>query len=151
MAEIDKNLTKTDAAEGDNLKLKGKYIGTVGRRKTATAQIRLYKNGAGIIMVNGMKAEQYFKEEELFFIINQPLKLAGLVKDFNITVVTCGGGRKCQAVAVRHGISRALLEINPELRPSLKVKGWIMRDARKKERKKPGLKKARRAPQWAKR
>lgn len=149
MAEIDKNLI--NPADADHLKLKGRYIGAIGRRKTATAQIRLYKNGSGAIMINSMKADQYFKEEELFSIINQPLKLAGLVKDFNLTIAIHGGGRKSQAEAIRHGIARTLLEINPELRPSLKVKGWITRDARKKERKKPGLKKARRAPQWAKR
>jgi small subunit ribosomal protein S9 len=151
MAEIDKNLNKASVADGEQLKLKGRYLSTIGRRKTATAQIRLYKNGNGSITINGMKAEQYFKEEDLLSIISQPLKLAGLTKDFNFTILTSGGGRKSQAEAVRHGIARALLEFNPELRPSLKVKGWIMRDARKKERKKPGLKKARKAPQWAKR
>ena len=147
MAELDKNLTVVD----EPIKLKGKYIGAVGRRKTATAQIRLYRGGNGSVMVNDLKASQYFKEEELFSIINQPLKLTGLAKDFNLTIIVFGGGRKSQAEAVRHGIARALLEFNPELRPILKVKGWIRRDARKKERKKPGLKKARRAPQWAKR
>ncbi len=147
MAELDKNLTAVD----EPIKLKGKYIGAVGRRKTATAQIRLYRGGNGSVMVNNLKASQYFKEEELFSIINQPLKLTGLAKDFNLTIIVFGGGRKSQAEAVRHGIARALLEFNPELRPVLKVKGWIRRDARKKERKKPGLKKARRAPQWAKR
>lgn len=133
------------------IKLKGKYIAALGRRKTATAQIRLYRGGNGSIIINNIKASQYFKEEELFSIINQPLKLTGLAKDFNLTILVFGGGRKSQAEAVRHGVSRALLEFNPELRGSLKVKGWLERDARKKERKKPGLKKARRAPQWAKR
>ena len=142
---------KTDAIDNEQIKLKGRYIETIGRRKTATAKIRLYKNGDGSIVVNGFKVSQYFKNEELLSIISQPLKLAGLTKDFNISIMTSGGGKKSQAEAVRHGIARALLEFNPELRPSLKVKGWIMRDARKKERKKPGLKKARRAPQWAKR
>ncbi|MDO8668109.1 MAG: 30S ribosomal protein S9 [bacterium] len=151
MTDLDKNSIKTNASAEEQIKLKGKFIGTVGRRKTATAQIRLYQNGSGSMTVNGMKADQYFKEEELFSIINQPLKLTGLIKDFNLTILVSGGGRKSQAEAVRHGIARALLEFNPELRASLKVKGWLERDARKKERKKPGLKKARRAPQWAKR
>jgi len=149
MADLDKNTIKT--ATEEPIKLKGKYIGAIGRRKTATAQIRLYEGGSGIIAVNGLKAGQYFKEEELFSIINQPLKQAGLVKNFNLSIVISGGGRKSQAEAARHGIARALLIFNPELRPALKAKGWIERDARKKERKKPGLKKARRAPQWAKR
>jgi len=137
--------------EAEAIKLKGKFVGAVGRRKTATAKIRLYKSGAGAFMVNGVKADKYFKEEELFSIISQPLKLVGLAADFNITANISGGGKKAQAEAVRHGIARALLLVNEELRPSLKAKGYITRDARKKERKKPGLKKARRAPQWAKR
>jgi small subunit ribosomal protein S9 len=139
-------MTATEAT-----KFKGKYTNAIGRRKTSTARVRLYKNGEGLITVNGMEANKYFSEEDLFSIINQPLKLSGLVKDFNISINVAGGGKKGQSEAVRHGIARALLEINPELRASFKVKGWIMRDARKKERKKPGLKKARRAPQWAKR
>lgn len=151
MADLNKNLIKTTPETGDQIKLKGKYIHAIGRRKTATAQIRLYRGGQGAVTVNGLKASQYFKEGELFSIINQPLKQAGLAKDFNITIIISGGGRKSQAEAVRHGLARALLEVNPQLRPALKAKGWIKRDARKKERKKPGLKKARRAPQWAKR
>lgn len=146
----DKDLKPT-ADDGQQVKLKGRYILTIGRRKTSSAQVRLYKSGSGSMTVNGLNADKYFKEEDLFSIINQPLKLTGLDKDFNITINVAGGGKKSQAEAVRHGIARALLIVNPELRPSLKVKGWIMRDARKKERKKPGLKKARRAPQWAKR
>lgn len=130
---------------------KGKFINTIGRRKTSTARIRLYGNGEGLISVNGFPANEYFKEEDLFVIINQPLKLSGLIKDFNISINIRGGGKKGQAEAARHGISRALLAVNPELRLLFKTKGWITRDARKKERKKPGLKKARRAPQWAKR
>jgi len=147
MAESDKKSTSTV----ESIKLKGKYIGAIGRRKTATAQVRLYKNGDGTMIVNDVKADQYFKEEELFSIISQPLKLVGLVKDLNLTIAVSGGGRKSQAEAIRHGIARTLLELNPELRASLKVKGWLERDARKKERKKPGFRKARRAPQWAKR
>ncbi len=137
--------------EAEAIKFKGKFITQTGHRKTSTARVRVYKGGEGIMVVNDLPAEKYFKEEDLFAIINQPMKLTGLQKDFNISVNVSGGGKKGQAEAVRHGIAHALLEINPELRPSLKVKGWITRDARKKERKKPGLKKARRAPQWAKR
>lgn len=138
-------------AETEAIKFKGRYTSALGRRKTSTARVRLYKGGEGLIIINGAAANKYFAEEELFSIISQPLKLAGLVKDFNISINLAGGGKKSQAEAVRHGIARALLAINPDLRASFKVKGWITRDARKKERKKPGLKKARRAPQWAKR
>ncbi len=149
MADTEKKLTK-EAIIAEQAKLKGRYTSASGRRKTSTARVRLYK-GEGLIIINGAQANKYFAEEELFSIINQPLKLAGLAKDFNISVNLAGGGKKGQAEAVRHGIARALLEINPDLRALFKVKGWITRDARKKERKKPGLKKARRAPQWAKR
>jgi len=151
MTDSAKNQTKQTAGSTEPVKYKGKYISAIGRRKTSTAKIRLYKNGNGAIKVNGLAANKYFKEEDLYSIINQPLKLAGLMKDFDFSIAVSGGGKKGQAEAVRHGIARALLEFNPGLRPSLKVKGWITRDARKKERKKPGLKKARRAPQWAKR
>ena|SRR3989338_4484544 len=138
-------------AEKEEIKFKGKYVSAQGHRKTAGASVRLYKNGQGVIAVNGVNADQYFKESRLLAVVNQPLKLTGLFKNFNISVKTAGGGKKTQAEAIRHAIARALLEINRELRPSLKVKGYLTRDARKKERKKPGLKKARRAPQWAKR
>jgi len=149
MADTEKKLTKAESAE--QVKFKGKFTDAIGRRKTSTARVRLYKGSDGLIIINGVQAGKYFPEEELFSIINQPLKLAGLIKDFNISINIAGGGKKGQAEAVRHGIARALLKINPELRALFKVKGWITRDARKKERKKPGLKKARRAPQWAKR
>lgn len=144
MAELEKKTTQAEPA-----KFKGRFTKAIGRRKTATARVRLYQGG-GLIMVNGQEAKKYFTEE-LSAVIIQPLKLTGLVKDFNISVSVAGGGKKGQAEAVRHGIARALLLINPELRASLKAKNLIRRDARQKERKKPGLKKARRAPQWAKR
>lgn len=144
MADVEKKTTQAEP-----VKFKGRFTKAIGRRKTATAQVRFYQGG-GFIMVNGETVKKYFTEE-LSAVIIQPLKLAGLVKDFNISVSVAGGGKKGQAEAARHGIARALLLINPELRASLKAKNWITRDARKKERKKPGLKKARRAPQWAKR
>lgn len=150
MTATEKKLTKAEPVSAEQAKFKGRFTNTIGRRKTSTARVRLYKGSDGLIIVNGANAGKYFTEE-LLAIINQPLKLAGLVKDFNISVNIAGGGKKGQAEAVRHGIAHALLLINPELRALFKVKGWITRDARKKERKKPGLKKARRAPQWAKR
>jgi len=139
------------ASEEEHLKFKGKYLSAYGRRKTATAQIRLYKNGNGEIMINGKKIEKYFAPEELRSIVLQPLKLTGLINEINFSIIVSGGGKRGQAEAVRHGITRALIEYNNELRPALKAKGLVTRDARKKERKKPGLKKARRAPQWSKR
>lgn len=149
MAQAEKKITKAESANVESVKFKGKFTKAIGRRKTATARVRLYQ-GDGLIIVNGADAKKYFTAE-LLAVIVQPLKLAGLLKDFNVSVKLAGGGKKSQAEAVRHGLARALLLINPELRASLKTKGWITRDARKKERKKPGLKKARRAPQWAKR
>ena len=151
MADTEKKPNKTTSVKAEPITLKGKFTASIGRRKTSIARVRLFKGSEGIMLVNGAPAKEYFQEEDLFSIINQPLKLAGLVKDFNVSIIISGGGKKGQSEAVRHGIARGLLIINPELRSLFKVKGWIMRDARKKERKKPGLKKARRAPQWAKR
>ncbi|PLX28131.1 30S ribosomal protein S9 [Candidatus Parcubacteria bacterium] len=131
-------------------KLKGKYIATIGRRKVAIARVRVYKKGDGAIIVNGMDATEYFSEYGMK-IVKQPLKLSGNLKDFTISAVVTGGGKLGQASAIRHGISRALVEMDETLKPSLRAKGWVTRDARRKERKKPGLKKARRAPQWSKR
>jgi small subunit ribosomal protein S9 len=129
---------------------KGKYISTIGRRKTSVARVRMYKKGVGAIIVNDMRASEYFPQN-IASIIKQPLKLTSHLRDMNFSVTVKGGGKKGQADAIRHGITRALMEDEIELRPTLKSKGWVTRDPRKKERKKPGLKKARRAPQWAKR
>jgi small subunit ribosomal protein S9 len=129
---------------------KGKYISATGRRKRAVAEVRLYDKGKGVIMVNGLKAQDYFQAVYML-IIGQPLKLTGHIRDLNFSVIVHGGGKRGQADAVRHGISRTLLKMNEELRPVLKTKNYLTRDARKVERKKPGLKKARRAPQWSKR
>lgn len=155
MTEVkDEKITEEKAADdekGDELvKLKGKYSALIGRRKTATARVRVYKKGNGAIMINGLKISEYFSADKIG-IVKSPLKLVGKLRDFNISVVVKGGGKKGQADAIRHGISRALIEEDKELRSVLKLKGWLTRDARKKERKKPGLKRARRAPQWSKR
>lgn len=144
-----------DNRKGENkseeaIKFKGRFISAIGRRKTAVAQIRLYKNGTGVIIINGRKANQYFSSD-LVVSASQPLKLSGLTRELDFSILAKGGGKSAQAVAIRHGVARALVEYNKELRPSFKVKGFLTRDARKKERKKPGLKRARRAPQWAKR
>lgn len=133
----------------ENIKLKGKYIYAVGKRKTSAAQVRLYKNGSGVIMINSQKGSSYLGSDLIYAV--QPLKLCGHQKDLNFSIVVSGGGKRAQSIACRHGISRALVEMDEELRASLRAKEYLTRDARVKERKKPGLKKARRAPQWAKR
>lgn len=127
------------------------YFPAVGRRKSAIAQVRLFPKGTGNIEVNKRKFIEYFSEALLQEKIYEPLKLVGLDKKVDITVKVVGGGKTGQAEAVRHGISRALQNMDKELRKTLKVAGFLKRDARIKERKKPGLRRARRAPQWAKR
>jgi small subunit ribosomal protein S9 len=131
-------------------KFKGRFVEAVGRRKTATAQVRLYANGKGVIVVNGMSIKKYFSVDQTQLLI-QSLKLTGHLRDFDISALTNGGGKKSQAEAIRLGISRALVAFEKELKPALRPKGFLTRDPRKKERKKPGLKRARRAPQWSKR
>lgn len=125
------------------------YLG-VGKRKTAVALVRLHEKGKGQKFVNNTELTEYFFgiliEDAL-----QPLALTDKNDEFDITVKVEGGGISSQADAVRHGIARALVEYDSELRPVLKKAGLLTRDARMKERKKPGLKRARRAPQWRKR
>jgi small subunit ribosomal protein S9 len=121
-----------------------------GRRKTATARVRLVK-GSGAIVVNGLKSEDYFNTENLITYINQPLQLTGLAGQFDISVNVAGGGKAGQAGALRHGISRALIEYDSDLRPTLKQSGLLTRDARKKERNKPGQPGARKRFQFSKR
>lgn len=142
---------KKDKQTEEITKFKGKYISAIGRRKTSVAQVRLYKNGEGITIVNNKSLGKYFNTSNLISIVEQPLKLAGLQKDLNVSIITAGGGKNGQAVAASHGIARALIKIDEKLKDALKTKDLLTRDARKKERKKPGLKKARRAPQWSKR
>jgi small subunit ribosomal protein S9 len=126
------------------------YQGT-GRRKTAVARVRLFP-GSGEIVVNGKSVLEYFGARELFHKeIARPLDLTGNLTSFNVLVKVRGGGVSGQAGAVRHGIARALLDVNAELRPTLKKAGLLTRDSRAKERKKPGLKRARKAPQYTKR
>ena len=125
------------------------YYGT-GRRKTSTARVYL-RPGSGEIKVNKRGFEEYFPNEALRMIINQPLRLTETQGKFNIFVNVDGGGTAGQAGAVRHGITRALLESNPDLRPALKRAGLITRDPRIKERKKYGQKGARKRFQFSKR
>ena len=121
-----------------------------GRRKTATARTRLYA-GTGVILINGKPFEEYFPRKTLQMIIREPLVLTKLLGKFDVKVNVAGGGVSGQAEAVRHGISRALLLVDPALRPPLKRAGFLTRDARKKERKKYGLRAARARYQYSKR
>lgn len=128
------------------------FIYAVGKRKTSSARIRLYnKHASGKFLVNNKEYKDYFPYFELQNIILSPFKLLGLEGKFDVTVRVLGGGVKSQAESIRHGISRALLKIDESSRKALKSQGYLTRDPREKERKKPGLKRARRGPQWAKR
>jgi len=122
----------------------------VGRRKTAAARVKIDK-GSGKITVNGVDYIKYFPHFEMRDVVIAPLKALAKEKDLDISVKVAGGGKRAQATAVQHGISRALVLWNDDFRKSLKTYGFLTRDARVKERKKPGLKRARRAPQWSKR
>jgi small subunit ribosomal protein S9 len=125
------------------------YIGT-GRRKQSVARVRLVP-GEGRILINTRDINEYFGLDTLKLIVKQPLVLTDTTGKYDILVLAHGGGTSGQAGAIRHGISRALLKADPELRPALKKAGFLTRDPRMKERKKYGLKAARRAPQFSKR
>ena len=132
-----------------NAKKKIQYWGT-GRRKKAIARVRLVP-GNGSIIINKRAMDEYFGEETLKYVVNQPLVLVNALDKFDIFVNVVGGGISGQAGAIRHGISRALIIAEETYKPALKKAGFLTRDPRMKERKKYGLKKARRAPQFSKR
>jgi small subunit ribosomal protein S9 len=125
------------------------YTEAVGRRKTATARVRITPSKNSTMIVNGKPAEEYFPLAMMVKTAFAPIVLLGAT--YTVTAKVQGGGHKSQAEAVRLGISRAMIEIIPEQRKDLKVRGYLKRDPRAKERKKFGLKGARRAPQWSKR
>jgi small subunit ribosomal protein S9 len=127
------------------------YIFAVGRRKSAIARVRLFDGGKGDVVVNNKTMAQYFPSFEYQLLVLSPLKAVGMADKFNLSVRVLGGGKNGQAEATRLGVARALIIHNPDWRATLKPFGYLTRDARVKERKKPGLKKARRAPQWQKR
>ncbi|MFQ5592693.1 MAG: 30S ribosomal protein S9 [Anaerolineae bacterium] len=127
------------------------FYSGVGRRKTASAQVRLYATGEGQIVVNGKPMEEYFTRMRDRVHVVEPLQATGTDEAFTITILVQGGGVTGQAGAVRHGIARALLKHDDKLRPTLRRGGFLTRDPRMKERKKPGLKRARKAPQYTKR
>lgn len=125
------------------------YLGT-GRRKSSTARV-IIKSGSGEITINKKTIEEYFGRETTRMIVRQPLELLEMTAKWDIRVNVKGGGNTGQAGAIRHGITRALLEYDEELRPDLREAGFVTRDARRVERKKVGLRKARKRPQFSKR
>ncbi len=126
------------------------YFYGTGRRKSSVARVRIY-NGTGKVTINDRDIDDYFGLETLKLIVRQPLALTNNTEKFDVVCRVNGGGVTGQAGAIRHGIARALLQVNEELRPELKKAGFLTRDPRMKERKKYGLKGARRAPQFSKR
>jgi len=129
----------------------GDYLGAVGRRKTSVARIRIFTKGEKKVTVNGKSLDQYFGQPVLQKIIMDPLEKMNVLDKFGVTILVRGGGLSSQAGAIRHGISRALVKFNIDFRKRLKRAGFLTRDSRERERKKFGLKRARKAPQWAKR
>jgi len=128
-----------------------KYIEAIGRRKTSVARVRITESAKSSITVNDREHENYFQTKALQLVTKEALQVAQIPTKFKITVVIKGGGISSQAQALRHGIARALTIYDAELRKKLKPSGLLKRDARAKERRKFGLKKARKAPQWSKR
>jgi small subunit ribosomal protein S9 len=127
------------------------YYEGLGRRKSATARVRLHTDGDGQFIINGKAHNDFFGRDIDIMKIFLPLQLTQTENQFNVTVLVKGGGITGQADAITMGVSRALLKMNPEFRPTLRKAGLLTRDAREKERKKPGLKRARKAPQYTKR
>ena len=146
---VEKKVRKTTAKKTTKTAKAQEFLGT-GRRKCSVARVRI-TTGAGKIEINGKTIDEYFDLETLKTIVRQPLVLTETLNNVDVVVNIYGGGKAGQAGAIRHGITRALIEFRPELRAELKKAGFVTRDARKKERKKYGLKKARRAPQFSKR
>ena len=126
------------------------YQGT-GRRKEAVARVRLFPGGSGNITINDRDVEEYFCRRRDIMVTREAMQVTATEEKFDVTVKVLGGGLSGQSGAVRHGIARALVEADPELRPTLRHAGFLTRDPRAKERKKPGLKRARKAPQYTKR
>ncbi|MCD6429451.1 30S ribosomal protein S9 [bacterium] len=128
-----------------------RYIEAVGRRKTAIARVRIWTKGTKEIIVNDKPYTEYFPTIDLHKTVIAPLELLKITDKFRIVVKVKGGGVRAQAEAIRHGLARVLVKLNPDFKKRLKRAGFLTRDPREKERKKFGLKRARRAPQWSKR
>ena len=127
------------------------YLYGTGRRKSSVARVHLFPNGTGAITINGRDIDDYFGLDTLKLIVRQPLNTLDILGKVDIVATVSGGGVSGQAGAIRHGIARALLQVDESYRPALKAAGFLTRDPRMKERKKYGLKAARRAPQFSKR
>lgn len=127
------------------------FITAVGRRKTAIASVRIHKSDKSSLTVNGQSPKSYFKTDERALIAIEALKAADSAENYTVAAHVEGGGIAAQADAIRHAISRAVSKAEPKTRKTLKTAGMLKRDPRAKERKKPGLKKARKSPQWSKR
>jgi len=148
-----KETTKKKTAKKEK-PVKGKkvqYFEGVGRRKTSVARVRIYPTGENAFLINEKPYQEYFKDPFYHEIIFAPLKKINQLSKFKVTVKVKGGGLTGQAEAIRHGLARALVKFNPNFKKPLKKAGFLTRDPRERERKKPGLKRARRAPQWSKR
>lgn len=128
-----------------------KYIESIGRRKTSVARVRITPSSKQSYLVNEKNLADYFKSEEMISIVESAFKIDEITQKFKVSVKVSGGGLKSQAESIRLGIARSLIKFNQETRKPLKKKGYLKRDPRVKERKKPGLKKARKSPQWSKR
>jgi small subunit ribosomal protein S9 len=149
--EVKEKKAKPAVEKTESLEFTGKYVKAIGRRKTSVAQVRLYtEDGKGTVVANGMKISKYVGND-LAAVAQQAMKATGHVRDCNISLIVKGGGVIGQVEAMRHGIARAILAFDPESREVLRTSGFLTRDPRAKERKKPGLKAARKAPQWSKR
>ena len=144
----EKEVSKKEKKES---KKEVRYLEAVGRRKTATARVRLFTQGKKEIIVNEKPFQEYFPIFSLQKKIQAPLEVLKCLDKFGFSIVVKGGGLSAQAEACRHGIARALVLLNPLFKKPLKKAGFLTRDPRMRERKKPGLKRARRAPQWSKR
>ena len=132
--------------------IRSEYYYGMGRRKTSVARVRLFPAGDGDITINGKNARNYFGQRDaLLAVIAAPFRAVELENTYNMTIRVAGGGTAGQAGAIRHALARALVRMNPDFKAALRRAGYLTRDPRMKERKKPGLKRARKAPQYTKR
>ncbi len=148
---MEQEFEKTEEEILEEAKKKKRYFESVGRRKESTARVRLFTSTKKGIEINGKDYKDYFKVSRLHNAVVAPLERLKCENKFGFTILVKGGGKTGQSGACRHGIARSLTLLNPYFRKRLKKAGFLTRDSREKERKKPGLKKARRAPQWSKR